>query len=504
MKGVKKINNNPAEQTVQNFMAAANAVAEQDLKNGKKTEFLSAANAKETYKKILKSVVAFANPGNEKHNVAFNALREQVNRNHDVMNDLENMGHKLIGSIATLAESFQKRGASPEMAVESAYNSLAGNPVFDHFGNLNVLAGQMYENMAFVENFIKEGDAFALPVESGGTNQDKSRFRAPTEQVTGSAKIQQGDINPLDALRDDANRIQINLINEFKNANTLHTVFSITQAMRDQALGYAQSIAPALAGFILQNRYFEGSQKHVMKLAELMFVDGMDSAGSYTSGVGGSYGLLSPAIQLGLSDYNTISPVVAQGSDWAANPTKLIQKITNFNFVPMTVAGQLPTNVSPDLMYKDILRLCNLAALQNVDWRPKKWTLYVPTTWYALAMQYPGAGGGTFNKQLNEMVLAATNGVINKIEIVPSSLMNYRASNSYGSTAAAYNYMALVAHGSENEKKPIIMPGQTAVPYVTSENVSASIMNFRTQYLFGGPMFMHFGGAFLMEFSKAT
>jgi len=502
MKGVKRINNNPAEQTVRNFMAATNAVAEQDVKNGKKAEFLSAANAKEVYIKTLKSIVAFANPSSEKHNMAFNALREQVNRNPETMNDLESMGHKLIGSISMMAESFQKHGMTAEAAVESAYNSLAGNPVFDHFGNLNVLAAQMFENMAFVENFIKEGDAFALPVESGSTNTDKSRFRAPTEQVTGSAKTKQGDINPIDHIRDDANRIQINLINEFKNAKTLEAVFSITQDQRNQALGYAESIAPALAGFILQNRYFEASQKHVMKLAELEFVDGMDSSGSYTPGVGGSYGILSPSIQLGLSDYNTIAPTVAQGSDWSANPTKLIQKITNFNFVPITVAGQLPTNVDPKLMYLDIIRLANLAAQQNIDWKPRKWTLYVPTTWYALAMQYPGTG--TFNKQLNEMVLAATNGIINNIEIVPSSLMNYRAANSYGSTAAAYNYMALIAHGSENEKKPIIMPGQTAVPYVVSENVSASIMNFRTQYIFGGPMFMHFGGAFLMEFSRAS
>ena len=281
--------------------------------------------------------------------------------------------------------------------------------------------------------------------------------------------------------------------------------FSITQGMRDQALGYASSVAPALAGFILQNRYFEGAQKEVMKLAELEFVDGMDSAGSYTQNVGGSYGLLSEAVHLQLADYNTANPTTAKGSDWAANPTKLIQEISNFNFAPITVAGQLPTNVDPKLMYLDILRLANLAAQQNVNFMPKKWTLYVPTTWYAIAMQYPGGtSGGTFNKQLNEMVLTATNGVINAIDIKPSSLMNYRATNSYGSTANPYNYMALIAHGSPNEKKPVIMPGQTAIPYVVSENVSASIMKFRSMYTFGGPMVMHFGGAFVMSFSKAS
>ena len=242
-----------------------------------------------------------------------------------------------------------------------------------------------------------------------------------------------------------------------------------------------------------------------MKLAEIEFVDGMDTNGSYTQNVGGSYGILSPAIQLALSDYQAATPATAQGSDWQANPTKLIQKISNLNYVPMTVAGQLPTNLDPKLMYLDILRLCNLAAQQNVNFMPKKWTLYVPTTWYAIAMQYPGVG--TFNKQLQEMVTTATmgaNGIINNLDIKPSSLMNYRATNSYGSTSAAYNYMALVAHGSPNEKKPIIMPGQTAIPYIVSENVSASIMKFRSMYTFGGPMVMHFGGCFLMEFSKAS
>jgi len=505
MKSVKKINSNPAEQTVSSFMAASNAYAEQQIKQGKRSEYLTADNAKSEYKQLIKSIVAFANPSSKKHNLAYNAIKEQVGNKEEVMTVLENSGRTLISSVNTLAQSALARGESMEEAIETAYNSLAGNPVFDHFGNLNVLAGQLYEEMTFVENFIAEGDAFALPVETGGTNQDKSRFRAPVEQVTGSAKTFQGDINPTDHLRSDNNRIQTNLYNEFKNAKMFDAEFSITQGMRDQALGYASSVAPALAGFILQNRYFEGAQKEVMKLAELEFVDGMDSAGSYTQNVGGSYGLLSEAVHLQLADYNTANPTTAKGSDWAANPTKLIQEISNFNFAPITVAGQLPTNVDPKLMYLDILRLANLAAQQNVNFMPKKWTLYVPTTWYAIAMQYPGGtSGGTFNKQLNEMVLTATNGVINAIDIKPSSLMNYRATNSYGSTANPYNYMALIAHGSPNEKKPVIMPGQTAIPYVVSENVSASIMKFRSMYTFGGPMVMHFGGAFVMSFSKAS
>jgi len=509
MRTAKKINNNPAQQHVENFMAASNAYAKQQIEKGQKAEYLSAANAKEAYKKMIRAVVAFANPSSEKHNLAFNSLKKEVNGNMEVMNSLENMGSEYITAIQRLAETARSRGETMEMAVESAFNSLAGNPIFDHFGNLNVLAGQLYENMALVENFISHGDAFALPVESGGTNQDKSRFRAPIEQVTGSAKTQQGDINPTDHMRDDQNRIQINLNNEFKNAETLAAVFSITQAMRDQALGYAESMPAAMAGFILQNRYFGASQKQVMKLAELKFADGLDSNGNYTPGVGGSYGVLSESIRLALGTsgqpgaYDSANPVVAQGSDWLANPTKLIQKITNFNFIPTAVAGQLQPSGDPALMYKDIVRLVNLAASQNIAFKPKKWVLYVPTSWYALAVQYPNAAG-VFNKQLSEMVSTATSGVINAIEVVPSSLMNYRAANAYGGTGSAFNYMMLVAQGCQNEDKPIIMPGQTAIPYVVSENVSSQIMNFRTQYLFGGPMVMHYGGAFLMEFSKAS
>jgi len=508
MQTAKRINTNPAEQTVGNFLAASNAYAKQQIERGEKAEFLSASNAKDVYKKMIKAVVAFANRDSKNHNVAFNTLKKEVNGNMSVMNSLENMGMDFISSVQTLAEKAHSRGESMEAAVESAYNSLAGNPIYDHFGNLNVLAGQMYENMALVENFISNGDAFALPVESGGTNQDKSRFRAPVESVTGSAKTQQGDINPLDHMRDDQNRIQINLNNEFKNAETLSALFSITQAMRDQALGYAESMPAAMAGFILQNRYFGASQKQVMKLAELKFADGLDSNGNYTPNVGGSYGILSESIRLSLGvsgtsgAFDSANPVVAQGSDWLANDTKLIQKITNYNFIPTSVAGQLQPSGDPALMYKDIVRLVNLPAQQNIDFRPKKWTLYVPTTWYALAVQYPGSG--TFNKQLSEMVRTATEGIINEIEVVPSSLMNYRPQNAYGGTGSAFNYMFLVAQGCQNENKPIIMPGQTAIPYVVSENVSSQIMNFRTQYLFGGPMVMHYGGAFLMEFSKSA
>lgn len=505
MKGIRRINTNPAEQTLANYMAATNAYADQLRLNGEPTEYLSAQNARTTLAKIIKSAMAFANPAHEKHNQAFNALKTSLGGSREAMDYLHTLGERYIGDTMKLATAAMKNGMGPEQATDFALNSLAGNPVYDHFGNLNLLAGQLYEEQAFVEAFQDAGDAFAVPVEAGGTGLDKSRFRAPVEQVSGSAKIMQGDINPRGMIQDDNNRTSISLYNEFKNAITLDSVFSITQAMRDQALGYEKAISPALAGFILQNRYFGAAQKQVMKLAELMFAFGLDEAGTYTPNVGGSYGVLSSAIRLQLSDWNANVPSVATGTDWAPNPTKLLQVIQNAYYKPTNVAAPLDVSVDPSLMYKEIVRLFVLAAQQNVNFQPAKWAVFVPSSWYGLAMQYPGtadsSGTGTFNKQLQEMVKSATDGrIIPNIEVIPSSLMNYGAQDGFGGSNS-YNYIAVVAMGCPQEKKPIIMPGQTAIPTIVSDNVSATIMNFRAQYLFGGPMFMQYGGAFLLEIS---
>jgi hypothetical protein len=507
MKGIRKINTNPAEQRVESFMAAANAVAEQNRQRGEKYEFISASNARETFKKLIKTSMALANPANPNHAAAHNALLNEFDHNRGALDQVYDIGLSYLRDTRKLAASAQNAGMTPEAAVEFAMNSLAGNPVFDHFGNLNLLAGQLYEQQTFVESFLDSGDAFAVPTE-GGTGLDKSRFRAPVEQVTGSAKRMQGDINPQSNLQDDTNRTQISLYNEFKDAITLETTFSITQAMRDQALGYEKAVSPALAGFILQNRYFGASIKQVMKHAELNFAFGLDATANYVPNVGGTYGLISPSIQLQLASWDSAQPLVATSVDWAQNPTKLIQKIKNFYYKPASTSGPLDIAVDPSLMYKDIVRLFNLPAQQNVDFTPQAWKLYVPTSWYALAVQYPGtqtqAGQGTFNKQLNEMVKTATGGkIIGNIEILPSSLLNFGASNGF-TGSNSYNYMVLIAQGCQQENKPVIMPGQTAVPTVVSENVSAQIMNFRTQYLFGGPMVMHYGGAFIMEFSEAA
>lgn len=501
MQGLRRINANPAEQSVKNFLAATNAYAEQQRKNGEKAEFLSAQNARETYQKLIKTSIALSDPSNSRHNDAFNALTHAFGRNSGAVDYIHSMGENFLSDSRELAGRFVKAGLSPEKAVEGAFNSLAGNPVFDHYGNLNLLAGQLYQEMAFMEAFLESGDAFAVPVEPGGTGLDTSRFRAPVESVTGSAKIAQGDINPHGTLRDDNNRTQISLANEFKNALTLDSVFSITQAQRDQALGYERSVNPAMAGFILQSRYFGAAQKQVLRLAELLFVGGMNTAGTYVPNVGGSYGILSSAIQLQLSDWNTATPTAAATSDWlaTANTGKLIQKIQNFYYKPTSVTAQLNSGVDPLFMYQDLVRLFQLPAQQNIDFTQREWCLFVPATWYAFAVQYPSTG--TFNKQLQEMVSQAVGGkIVNKITVVPSSLLNYGAAIGNGQTQP-YNYMVLIAMGCRQENKPVIMPGQTALPIVTSESVSAAIMNFRTEYIFGGPMFMHYGGAFVMEIS---
>ena len=188
-------------------------------------------------------------------------------------------------------------------------------------------------------------------------------------------------------------------------------------------------------------------------------------------------------------------------ANWAANKTKLIQKIQNHH-VTLADNSPIPAQAGTVNMYQDIVRLLGLAAQQAVAYSASgKWTLYVPASFYASAVQYPASG--TFNKQLLEMVrVAVDNQIVKSIEIVPSALLDYRAANSYGKKQ--WNYIVAVAHGAENGRKPIIMPGQTAVPTVVSDNVSSQIMNFTCQYQFGGPMVMQYGGVYVLEFSKVT
>lgn len=507
MKGAKKILKNASDEVVRGFLTAANAFSKMQEENGIPSPRMSAANAKDIFKKLVIRSTQLVNRQSPKHNEAYKEFSSQLRgKSEEAFNSVEDMGRQYLESALNLAQEYSKIGMGAEASMDAAFNSIAGNPVLDHFANLQVFAAQLYQDTTLVNCWLESGDAFALPTEPGGTGTDKSRFRAPTEQVVGSAKIYQGDINPRGHFLDDENRLQINLNNEFKDAVTLGHLFTIDQDMRNQALGYQEAVSPALAGFILQNRYFTGAQTHVMKLAELMFAFGSNPAGNYTPGVGGSYGLLSPSIQLQLADWNAANPTTASASDWAANTSKLIQKIQNYYALPVDTTAQLDTAIDPSLYYKDIVRLLNMAAQQNVDFKAREWAIFVPTPFYGSLVQYPGtmtaSGQGTFNKNLSEMISTATGGkIINKVTLYPSNLMNYAATNNNGTTNG-YNYMVAVAMGAEQERKPVIMPGQTAAPYITSTQVNAQLMEFRVQYPFGGPMFMQFGGAYVLEFSN--
>lgn len=502
MRGLPKITNNPATESRGNFHTAVNAFAEQQQKLGESTYFMNREQAETAYDRLVRNTVALANKQSANHNRAYNAFKQYAGKGDTVLNGLEEIGQGYLSAAMKYATAAQKAGLGEGAAVEHAMNAVAGNPIFDHFGNLNVLAGQMYEEMVLYESMLEYGDAFALPTESGWTHTDISRFRIPVEQVQGSAKIFQGDVNPAGHMRTDANRAQISLTNEFKTAATIYQAFVINQSMRDQMIGYQRSIDPALGGFILQNRYFQGFQKQVMKSVELAMVDGTRPGALYTPNVGGDYGYLTPTIQLALADWDTSSPSLASSADWLANTGKLIQKIQNFHYKPVSTAAPLDTNADTSEVYKDIVRLVSLYARQNINFGQKKLVLYVPVEWYSFAVQYPASG--TFNKQLNEMVLTATGGIVKEIEIRPSSLMSYRARNTYGETGSAFNYFMLVAHGCENEKKPVILPGQTATPVVVNRYTSALEMEFYAQLVFGGPMFAHYGGAFLLEYSAAA
>lgn len=491
----KQLNPNPAADNVWNFRQFANAEAERRIKNGLPAKYISAADAPGEYLRVIKLLNAFADPTSEKHNVAYNAIKSEMPR--EAIDPLVQVGAKFRKRIADVAAQFQKSGQSAENAVQSAMNAVAGNPVYDHFANLNLLAGQLHEQRSFVETFLAS-DSFAVPIEAGGTGKDKTRFRAPYLQSTGSAKTYNGDINPDGINHSDNTMNQISLYNEFKNAKTIRQSFYINQDLRDQALGYESAVNPALAGFILQEYYLSESQEDIMKLAEIEFVGGQDPAGNYVPGVGGSYGIMSPAIQLLVGAGTDLAPAPASNANWLAAPTKLLQKIKNAIYKPTSVTTQFGASVNVTKMYQEIVRQFTVLATQNIDFKPAKWGLFVPSSWYGFAMQYPSSG--TFNKTLSEMVSQATNGVINSIEVIPSSLMNYGASIG-NITTQPYNYFLAVALGCESRKKPIIMPGRTVLPIVSSYQASSNAVRFDLDYLFGGPQFMHLGGAILLEFS---
>lgn len=495
---MKRIPKNPSKDVIENFLTVTNAYADQLRLKGEKPEFLAKNEAGKTYEKLLKVSIAAHDPSHSKRNEAIAIIKNSFpNSFGDALEMFANIGERTLDRVKNISEVFVKNGSSPEQAVTEAFNSLAGNPVYDHFGNLNLLSAQLYEEQAFVNSFIDMGDAFNMPIE---VMSSMSRFRSPSEQVSGSSKTYQGDINSAGYVQNDSNRLQLNLFNEFKNVKWFMEGVDITSDQRDQVLMYEKAVAPALGGFLLQQRMLDHAQKLLMKQAELALVGGLDQNNNYVPGVGGSYGLLSSNILLALSDAADANPAPASSSDWQTNTTKLIQKITNYWFKPTSVSAQLPIGDSA-LMYKELTRLFALPASINVDLQPKEWVLFVPSSWYAQAVQYPS--GGTFNKQLQEMITTATAGkIVGKIRVETSSLLNYGAN--IGTGTNSYNYMVLLPMGSPVEKKAVIMPGQTTIPTVIALPSSSALMSFQVRYATGGAMVKQYGGAFVLEFSNAA
>lgn len=496
----KIISKNPNAEKIKSFLTVTNAYAEQMRQAGEPYEFLTAKNAPEVFKKLIGLSIAVSDPSHVKHKNAVAQVRNSFPKaSIEAVNLFEKMGESFSRKVQEIATVYAAKGLNNEKAVEGAFNSLMGNPIYDHFGNLNLLSSQLYEEQIIVNSFIDSGDAINMPIVSGGDGTSLSRFRSPSEKVSGSSKAYQGDTNPQGIEYNDSNRIMIDLYNEFKNVKWLYDWVEITSDMRDQYLMYESVVAPALAGFILQQRYMDTAQRFLMKQAELAVVGGLDSRQNYVPGVGGSYGLLSDNILLEKSDAGNANPTPASGSEWAANPTKLIQKITNYWYKPTDVEAPLETLSDSSLMYKEITRLLALAAINNIEFSPREWKLFVPTAWFPIGVQYPS--GGTFNKQLQEMVKTANaDKIINKITIEPSSLMNYGAN--VGTGTNPYNYIVLMAVGSPTDKKPIVLPGQTTIPTVIAQPSTSARMNFKIQYATGGIMVKQYGGCFVLEFSN--
>jgi hypothetical protein len=230
-----------------------------------------------------------------------------------------------------------------------------------------------------------------------------------------------------------------------------------------------------------------------MQAAERIFVDGWGSASF--DGETGNYGLISDNIALSLASAGAASPALASASDWADAPTKLVQRITNYNYKPVDRTQPLASNANVSLVYADIIRLLNLIALTNVA-TSKKVVLYVPTSMYSMLVSYLQTG--TLNRTLGEALKLAVGGVIGEIEVKTSGLLNART-NSLG--VAQYNHVVAVVHGAANGMKGILAPMATATPVITTGLVSEQRSTFAAQLTFGGAMVIQRGQIFDLEFS---
>ena len=479
-----------AEQNFRNWLTVRNAYARAHEADGCRT--VNEIDGRAEYRNLHTALLSVANATSPGYDDNIGKLRASFGGAS--IDHVVDMAHGLRGRLNAIAANAMKSGANPEGAAAIALNAYFGNPGYDQFAGLNQLAEQLYEQLTFVQSFIDEGDAVQLAAEIGSSGGAVSRFRIPRVEASGASKTRLGDLNPYGDDRLYSNNMaQVSLINEFKNAHTEVQGFIIDNDQEAALLGYSRSIAPALAGFILQNQLFAAIEKQVMQAAERTFVDGWGAASF--DGETGSYGLLSDAIALSLASTAAASPALASSADWAANPTTLIQRIANYNYKPVDKTKPLSSNADPKSVYKDIVRLLNLIALTNVSTSGKV-VLYVPTSIYAIMVQYLSTG--TFNRTLGEALSLATGGTIKNIEVKSSGLLNART-NSLG--VAQNNHVVAVVHGAPTGLKGIIAPMATATPRITTGVVSEQRSSFAAQLTFGGPMVIQRGQVFDLEFS---
>ena len=482
-----------SDQKFKNWFIARNAYARANEAEGYRV--INEAAGRIEYDMLTRSLLAVANAMSPEHSKAITNLRTKFGGAS--IDHVIDMAHGLRSKLNGIAQNAIKAGVPIEKAEAVALNAYYGNPGYDQFAGLNQLAEQLYEQLTFVESFIEEGDAVQLPAEIASSSVAISRFRIPRVEAAGASKTRSGDLNPYTMDRPmSANLAQISLINEFKNAHTEYQGFIIENEQQEALLGYSRSIAPALAGFILQNQLFATIDQQIMQSTERIFVDGW--AASSFDGESGSYGILSPSIMLALADAGNASPSLAQATDWASNPTTLVQQITNYNYLPSGTTWKtapLAANADPMQIYKDIVRLLNLIALTNVATSGKV-VLYVPTSIYAILVQYLSTG--TFNRTLGEALKLAVGGTIKELEIKASGLLNART-NSLGTQQ--YNHVVAVVHGAPTGRKGVVLPMATATPRVETGLVSEQRSTFQASLTFGGPMVIQRGQVFDLVFS---
>ena len=484
-----------AEQHFRNWLVVRNAYARSKEAEGLKP--INEIEGRREYQTLTNALLSVANATHPEHNNNISLLQKSfagASIDHVV-----DMAHGLRDKMNAIATNAMKAGISAENAHATALNAYFGNPGYDQFAGLQQLAEQLFEQLTFVQSFIEEGDAVQLAPEVAASAGAISRFRIPRIEASGSPKGRLGDLNPYGDDRVYSNNLaQISLLNEFKTAHTEAQGFIVEDEQQQALLGYARSIAPALAGFILQNQLFGVIDQQIMQSMERIFVDGIGAAAF--DGETGQYGLLSSDIMLALASAGDASPLLAAASDWASNPTTLIQQITNYNYKPASITAPLPAVSAADAanIYNDVVRLLNLVALTNVATSGRV-VLYMPTSIYAAMVQYLNTG--TYNRTLGEALKLATGGTIKEIVPKTSGLLNYRT-NSLGVTQ--YNHVVAVVHGAPTGKKGIISPMATATPRVTTGVVSEQRSSFAAAMTFGGPMVIQRGQVFDLVFSVAA